>query len=260
VSDAPSARSLAAVAARASGLFDLCVEKDAASLALEPKTTTLVHLAGCADRVGEVLLALRKMQEVLDRAIEHRDAEVASLARQRVERLLASLSTLVLVPPATEDVHGLAVTVDEAAIPSDRLGKPLLVDPGAHRVRATGLDGTMPVFYDEIATLERGRRVTFGPHGRLHVQSGANFFHRVYHAEVTPIVSVPVFRTTDRELGPLHAYTFGGMIWWRIRDDDAPRLLLYLSADALYTQYHDSLYVRSRLAGYGTLGLEAEFE
>src|SRR6476661_5993949 len=65
VSDADEL-ALAAETARAAGLFDVCVEKDTAAAALEPKSTTRVHLAGCAERIGKVLLALRHMQAVLD--------------------------------------------------------------------------------------------------------------------------------------------------------------------------------------------------
>jgi hypothetical protein len=106
-----------------------------------------------------------------------------------------------------------------------------------------------------------GDRFTFGPHARFNLQTGATFFQRVYHAETTPVVIVPVFRTTDRELGPLWAVTGGASVWWKLGDPHAsPAFTLYFSGDALWSHYTDSLYVTERIAGYGTIGLEAQFE
>jgi hypothetical protein len=55
--------------------------------------------------------------------------------------------------------------------------------------------------------------------------------------------------------------TGGASAWWRISD---PRQgvgwTLYASADALYSVYFDSLFVKDRLAAYGTIGIEAELE
>lgn len=106
-----------------------------------------------------------------------------------------------------------------------------------------------------------GSRLTVGPHARFHIQSAARFFHRVYHAETEPVVKLPAFRTTDRELGPLNALTGGLSAWLRLTDEHASTgLMLYASGDVMSTRYVDSLYVDSRLAGYGTLGMEAQFE
>jgi hypothetical protein len=102
---------------------------------------------------------------------------------------------------------------------------------------------------------------TVGPHGRFHAQTGTAFFQRVYHADTEPVVTVPVFRTTDRELGPLWSVTGGASAWWKLSPEgDGVGWTLYASGDALYSQYKDSIYVSSRLAGYGTIGIEAVFE
>jgi hypothetical protein len=559
----PEAYELAASAerARAAGLFEKCVAQDEAALALEERTPTRIHLVGCAERLGKVLLALRQMQIILESAVSARDGEVAELARLRVEQLLRRLAALTIAPPpgATE----LKVTLDDAAVSVASLGTSIALDPGTHHVHAEGLlegaraafdvvvtlrDGergkvqitlrpTAPEFltpgqlacmqlaktqqdvllcmpgrtrplvvraaletsayadtlavriwnpavrasigsptngwnvgasylvdfvsaaspdivstasprgsdtrhgasinggykparfgveaaaaissesdyvsrsagvaavgdfldksvtprlgfsftsdtigrggtsYDvfsnqlyaseasagasfilsprtlviagvtaafergdqskpyrlipmfargvamargassdavnaqrlpvrpyEQLPLERdrrtlaariahrfehstlrveqrlyddswqvrgsstdvrffvdlGARITAGPHARVHVQTGASFHQRVYHAEIAPTVRVPLFRTTDRELSPLFSVTGGGAVWWRITDPrETVGWMLYASADVIHSVYFDSIYTTNRTAGYGTIGLEAEFE
>ena len=96
-----TAGSLAAEAesARAAGLFERCVDRDSRSIQLEPKTTTRVHLAGCADRANKVILALEHLRFVLDDALEGQDAALADLTRQRVEQLLRRLGGITITPP-----------------------------------------------------------------------------------------------------------------------------------------------------------------
>jgi hypothetical protein len=104
-------------------------------------------------------------------------------------------------------------------------------------------------------------RFTLGPHFRYHLQSGANFFHRVYHAELAPQIVVPQYRTTDRELGPFYGFTGGASMSWRLSAEDANLgWMLYASGDGLFDFYTDSLYITSRQAVYGTVGIEATFE
>ena len=38
------------------------------------------------------------------------------------------------------------------------------------------------------------------------------------------------------------------------------QLAVVSTADGLFNYYFNSLYLRTRLAGYGTIGLEADFE
>jgi hypothetical protein len=151
------AASLAADAerARAAGQYEACIAKDEASLALEEKMSTRVHLAGCADRAGKVLLALRKLQPVLERAIEQKEADVAELTRLRIEQLMRRLGQLTIsMPPKATDTK---VTVDGGSVD---VSKPVVVDPGQHRVYAEGmLDGTRSSF-EEAVTLADGGRAT----------------------------------------------------------------------------------------------------
>lgn len=127
-----SALAADAEAARAAGLYERCIEKDQASIDAEPSTATRVHLAGCAARIGRVLLALEQLRVVLDQALAEHDAEVAELARKRVEQLLQRLGALTIVPPP--DAKDLVVTVDDVALGPAQLKKALAVDPGRARV------------------------------------------------------------------------------------------------------------------------------
>lgn len=558
-----SAASLAADAesSRAAGVYDRCVEKDTAAIALEDRASTRVHLAGCAERAGKVLDALEQLRVVLDNALAARDAQLAALVQRRVEQLMKRVGSIVVDAPS--DSSELEVTVDEVAVDPEKYGKPIALDPGKHRVHAEGLLDGVPSVFDDVETVGDGERVTVpivlrprasefltpgqlacmqiaksdsevmrclpaktkpliarvavevsgyadslsvlvldpavrasiasptagwslgasylvdvisaaspdfvstasprghdtrhavslnggykpgrfgveatggysteadyvsrsgglavladmfdktvtprlawnvgydtigrggtsfdvfhhglltnegslgasfvlsprsvfvagasagfergdpskpyrlipmfargvqvpagasadevnakrlavrpyeqlplqrdrlaltlrlvqrlgpstlrleervyadswqnrastsdarllvdvsprftvGPHGRFHVQTGATFFQRVYHADTEPVVTVPAFRTTDRELGPLWSVTGGASAWWKLSPEgDGIGWTLYASGDALYSQYRESIYVSSRLAGYGTLGIEAVFE
>ncbi|MDB5217907.1 MAG: hypothetical protein JWO86_5834 [Myxococcaceae bacterium] len=553
--------SLAAETARAAGLWDTCIEKDTASLAKEEQIRTRVHLAGCADRAGKVLVALQQMQFVLEKALAVNDPDVAGLAQARAAQLMRRLGSLTIEPSA--EAKELVVTVDDVVVPPDSYKKRITVDPGKHRIHAEGLlegaqasfddvediaDGDramvvialrpraadfltpgqlacmqlaktqlevlqclpgankplviraalemsgyadtfstmvlnpavrasvtspthgwnigasylvdvistaspdfistasprgkdlrqavavnggykpgrfgfdaaagfsteadyvsrsgglgligdfmekrvtprigwsysndtigrggtptsvfshtlisnevagsvsivmspttvavigltagfergdqskpyrlIPMFADDVTVpkgaspdevnakrlpvrpyeqlpLERdkyalgfrlvhrfggstlrleerlyddtwqnrasttdgrflidlGSHLTFGPHARYHVQTGTNFYHRVYHAELEPLVTLPVLRTTDRELGPMWSVTGGGSLWWRLTDEHASHgWTIYFSGDALWSHYTNALYVTERLAGYSTIGLETELE
>ncbi|HSO37817.1 MAG TPA: DUF3570 domain-containing protein [Labilithrix sp.] len=150
--------SAAAERARAAGLFEKCMEQDEASLALEERTPTRIHLVGCAERVGKVLVALRQMQTILEKAVASRNGEVAELARLRVEQLLRRLGSLTVGKPA--GATEVKVTIDGAPVPAAAVGTAIAVDPGQHLVHAEGLlDGAHAAF-DESVTLRDGERST----------------------------------------------------------------------------------------------------
>jgi tetratricopeptide (TPR) repeat protein len=111
--------------------------------------------------------------------------------------------------------------------------------------------------------IDMNQRLRVWPHGRLHVQSGASFYKRVYGAEAksADVLAIPEFRTTDRELSPMFGVTLGGGVRFALTDP-AQKLQLAIvgTADGLFNYYFNTLYLRSRLAGYGTIGLEADFE
>lgn len=106
-------------------------------------------------------------------------------------------------------------------------------------------------------------RLRVWPHFHFHIQNGASFYQRVYG--VTPrtadVVTLPAFRTTDRELSPNFGVTLGGGGRIVLTDPAAKsQIALFTTLDALYNQYFNALFITNRIAFYGTLGVEADFE
>jgi hypothetical protein len=106
-------------------------------------------------------------------------------------------------------------------------------------------------------------RLRLWPHFRFHVQSGATFYKRIYGATLNSdgSATVPEFRTSDRELSPMMGITGGGGARFLLTDPAGKiQLAIITSADGVFNYYLNALYLRTRLAGYGTIGLEAVFE
>ncbi len=97
------------------------------------------------------------------------------------------------------------------------------------------------------------------PHMRFHMQSGVDFWKLAY---VTTLTSkggtIPVFRTGDRELGPLWSLTGGGGV--RLALDDEGAYALIASADVVYSRFLDHLFVLQRFGYFGQTTLEVEFQ
>jgi hypothetical protein len=110
-----------------------------------------------------------------------------------------------------------------------------------------------------LVDLERFR---VGPHVHVHAQTSAEFYRRIYGVSVgADVANIPAFRTTDRELSPMLGITLGGTGRIGLTSPESKlQLGVFASADALYNHYLDSLYVTDRLAGYGTVGIEGDFE
>jgi hypothetical protein len=101
-----------------------------------------------------------------------------------------------------------------------------------------------------------GRRVETGPHARLHVQSGVDFWQRAYTLE--PGFNDPEFRTGDRELGPLVNVTGG---WgWRLglgSSGNPTAWVLGFDASFTSTRFLDDLYLTERVSTLLGVSLEA---
>lgn len=108
--------------------------------------------------------------------------------------------------------------------------------------------------------MDLGKSFRIWPHLRLHVQTGTNFHRLAYETRVTGTgqIILPTYRTGDRELAPMATGTLGGGT--RIELSDSPSLALVGSVDMMFSYFFDSLYVKTRTAFYGTLGVEAEFQ
>jgi hypothetical protein len=111
--------------------------------------------------------------------------------------------------------------------------------------------------------MDMSPRLRVWPHARAHVQSGATFYKRIYGATLNSdgSATIPQFRTSDRELSPMFGVTLGGGMRFALTDPSQKfQLAIVATADGLFNYYFNTLYLRSRLAGYGTIGFEADFE
>lgn len=111
--------------------------------------------------------------------------------------------------------------------------------------------------------MDLNNRLRVWPHLRVHAQSGTSFYNRIYGATLNSdgSATIPRFRTTDRELSPMVGMTAGGGVRYALTDPGGKfQLAVFSSADVLFNYYINTLYIRTRFAGYGTIGLEADFE
>jgi hypothetical protein len=142
-----------------------------------------------------------------------------------------------------------------------------------HRFTTTTLRIDQRIYYDSWQlkatttdaryVIDVSKRFRLWPHARINAQSGANFYKLAYGALVDPTqgVTVPLFRTDDRELSPLVTVTGGGGLRLAL---DAPESKtqwgLNFSGDIMYTKYFDALFITFRTAVYSAIGIDAEFE
>lgn len=111
--------------------------------------------------------------------------------------------------------------------------------------------------------LDLNPRLRVWPHAHAHVQSGTAFYRRVYGATLNSdgSATIPQFRTNDRELSPMIGITGGGGVRYALTDPGGKfQLAVVSSADVLFNYYFNALYIQTRFAGYGTIGIEADFE
>lgn len=100
------------------------------------------------------------------------------------------------------------------------------------------------------------------PHLRFHAQSGTSFYQRAYVAGYDPqegVLSVPRYRTGDRELSPMMTVTAGAGTRIALNAErSSVHYALIFSGDWMYSKYFDSIFIVSRTAWYGTVGLDVE--
>ena len=106
-------------------------------------------------------------------------------------------------------------------------------------------------------------RLRVWPHAHFHMQDGAKFYRRVYGGilQADGSAVIPDYRSSDRELSPMIGLTGGGGFRLGLtKPGSKVNYGLLVSGDALFNWYENSFYIRTRLAGYGTIGFEADFE
>jgi hypothetical protein len=177
-------------------------------------------------RVGDVVPGISR-QEVNFLRLDERPLEQLPLSRQRYA-LAAQLA------------HRFSGT-------TLRLNERLYVDSWGVEATTTDLQ----------YVLDLGEHVRIWPHGRFHLQSGADFYRLAYTVErdATGDPVLPALRTGDRELGPFWAATFGGGLHVSVTQDWG----IGLSGDAMYTRFTDHLFVTDRWGAFGALSFEGRF-
>ncbi|HLK39615.1 MAG TPA: DUF3570 domain-containing protein, partial [Polyangiaceae bacterium] len=120
--------------------------------------------------------------------------------------------------------------------------------------------GLMASSSDGRWIFDLGKHFAVWPHVRFHVQSSVSFWQLAYVSHSTNGWDLPLYRTGDRELGPLWTTEGGlGLRMYLGSDKDPGQWALQLTGDAMYTSYLDDLYLTDRSAVLGALLFEGEF-
>jgi hypothetical protein len=107
---------------------------------------------------------------------------------------------------------------------------------------------------------DASRRWFIWPHLRTHLQSGVSFWRRTYVGEIADgSLTVPSYRTGNRELSPLWSQTAGAGARYDLGGSDPEAWGLTFELEGTYTAYRNALYIRERWAAFGTLELDMRF-
>lgn len=123
--------------------------------------------------------------------------------------------------------------------------------------------GTKASSTDARFVQDVGKQIRVWPHLRFNAQTAASFYQLAYVAALNQdgSITVPLFRSTDRELSPLLTLTAGGGARFALTSPESPTQLgVTVQGDVMYTRFLDALFVTTRTALYGTVGLDGEFD
>jgi hypothetical protein len=121
---------------------------------LEPALGTLLNLAICHERLGQMGLALREFREAEASAKAGRHSEVEALARERAEQIARELPTIEIRVDRATASTGLSVRLDSLVLGAAEWGVPRPVDPGRHVIEASAPGE--PTFRREIELVRGG--------------------------------------------------------------------------------------------------------
>jgi hypothetical protein len=93
------------------------------------------HLALCDEREGRLVAALAGFEAARDQARREDARDVSRLVEIQLAELTPRVPRIVIHPSATG--ADAVVSLDGVALEAGRLGEPLPVDPGEHRIEAT---------------------------------------------------------------------------------------------------------------------------
>jgi hypothetical protein len=141
-----------------------------------------------------------------------------------------------------------------------------------HRFGAQTLDAVQRVYVDSWSVVASTTQIacawsitprwTLTPRLRLHVQTGADFWHRAYAVSSSEAsFDVPRYRSGDRRLSPLETSSGGLDVSFAMGSADRPAAWSFLlGSDFANTQYFDALYVTSRNSLLTTFAIQGAFE
>ena len=104
---------------------------------LDPSAGTMLNLASCYEKNGQLASAWVTFKGAATAAQKANEPERAKLARGRVAKLEPRLPTLTITVAAEADLPGLVVTRDDEKVGRAEWGTPIPIDPGAHAVEAS---------------------------------------------------------------------------------------------------------------------------
>jgi hypothetical protein len=120
----------------ASGHLAEACPKLAESQRLDPSTGTLLNLATCYERNGQLASAWVTYKEAATAAQNTEQPERVQLARRKAAELEPKLPTLTIVVSAAADRADLQIRRDGEVVGRPGWGVPIPVDPGMHAVDA----------------------------------------------------------------------------------------------------------------------------
>ena len=122
--------------------------------------------------------------------------------------------------------------------------------------------GLMASTSDMRFMYDTSKTFRFWPHVRFHTQGKADFYQMAYTGVVNAqgLVTLPTYRTTDRELGEMWTATGGlGARMALGNPEGETKYALTGAIDGMWSTFKDSLFVTNRTAVYATLALDVEF-
>jgi hypothetical protein len=205
----------------------------------------------------------------LELGVEHGDASkpyryVSVFSAQAAPMLPRGAS------PEQVDAVRLAARVDEA-LPRSRV-RAALIARYSRRSHGLSLRGEQRLYIDSWgmlasttdvrAALDLSRDIELGASVRFHAQGGVNFWQRAIVAEVDGSrLTLPKYRTGDRELGPLITLTFGADVRWALAPEYAAVAQAFSFRVALQrTRFADALYLSERLGLIAVFSAEGSFD
>lgn len=110
--------------------------KYAESQRLDPQLGTLLHLADCHERNGQIASAWAEWREAAELAAMRGDSR-QKIAQERSAVLEPKLPRIAVLVPKPSEVAGLEVRRDGQPVGKAMWGSGMPVDPGTHEVQAT---------------------------------------------------------------------------------------------------------------------------